>query len=160
MPRYKVLKSVAHNVADSFVGALNYSQDGHVICRLLDEARATGNDHYFIDFRSGEHSQILDEPGLAKVVPFYSKMFWDNVERQGASRDFIDTARLSIRFNLNNRREVRNGYENPYLCRLDLVDNRGVSHAQELSGWWQPEPWLADAPVRWSIKRFIRRILG
>ncbi len=159
MARYKVLKSVAHNVADSFVSALNYTQDGHVVCCLLTDARATGCNSYFIDFVGAKHSAIFNDSNLARIVPFYSKMFWDNVDAQGSSRSYVSSAKLTMQFNLESRRESKNGYENPYRCQLELLDDRGVDHTQSLEGWWQPEPWLLDAP-RWRFKRWLRKLWG
>jgi hypothetical protein len=119
LARYKVLGAVAHNVADSFTSSLNYASDDYVMGVMLTLARQTSEAKYFIDFVSGEHSVAFDSGQLVRVVPFYNKMFWDNVENQGSDASFVSEARLEVDFDLSqSREETRGGMTaNSYECR-------------------------------------------
>jgi len=142
LARYKVLGAVAHNVADSFTSSLNYATDDYVMGVMLTLARQSKEASYFIDFVSGSHSSAFDSGQLHRVVPFYNKMFWDNVQSQGSDASFVAEARLEVDFDLAQVRETATGgaTASPYKCRLILVDSRGVEHSRETTGWWYPEP--------------------
>ena len=50
MARYKVLKSVAHNIGHSFTSLMNYADDDYVMSHILRFARNTGRDTLTLDF--------------------------------------------------------------------------------------------------------------
>lgn len=54
MARYKVLKSVAHNIGHSFTSLMNYVDDDYVMGHILHFARQTGRDTLTIDFVKGD----------------------------------------------------------------------------------------------------------
>jgi len=49
MPRYKVLKGVAHNIGHSFTSLMNYAIDDYTMGHVLRLARQTGRDTLIID---------------------------------------------------------------------------------------------------------------
>lgn len=139
MPKHKVLKSVAHNVADSFVSLMNWGGDDYVMGVLLTNAYDTGVCEYFIDFISGAHSDVFLKKQLKHVVEHYSKMFWGNIESQGATKEFVKSARLEVSFNLAKTRPVygsSKSKESPYSCKVMLIDDKAVDHGVVLTGWW------------------------
>ncbi len=155
MAKYKVLKSVAHNVGASFTSLMNYAQDDYVMGTLLTYARSSGETAFFIDFVSGEWSPIFDRRPLARIAPFYTKMFWENVQRQGSDRSLVKTGRLDITFNTKISRPAAGSKyeESPYTCTVSLVDDRGVDHSQTLNGWWFPAPYKPPAGLRgWFLR--------
>jgi hypothetical protein len=157
MPQYKVLKSVARNVCASFTGSMNYADTDFVMGHLLTRARASGEREFFIDFVSGAASPVFERPPLARVVPRYRSMFWDNVDKQRSTRAFVSTAKLSISFDTAVKRP--NAYdarveESPYTCTLSLVDDRGIDHGYTSSGWWSPE-FPPDVGV---FRKLVRRL--
>ena len=159
MPKYKVLDSVAHNICDSFTSSMNYASTDFVMGHLLAAARITGEHDFFIDFVADTASPIFEEPPLGHVVPFYGKMFWDNVEKQGSARSFVSTARLFVNFDITRSRP--NAYnasvdESPFTCTLTLLDNRGIDHSHAAKGWWSPELQRPEGLLR----RFIVRLRG
>jgi len=53
MPRFKVLKGVAHNIGHSFTSSMNYAIDDYTMGHVLRFARYSGNDTLHIDFTTG-----------------------------------------------------------------------------------------------------------
>jgi hypothetical protein len=76
MSRYKVLKSVAHNIGHSFTSLMNYSGDDYVMGHVLRFARKTGCDTLRIDFVNGKASppELLVDP-IADVPARYVNFF-------------------------------------------------------------------------------------
>ena len=87
MPRFKVLKGVAHNVGDSFTSLMNYSVDDYSMGHILRLARETELDTLTIDFMTekGQPAALLRDP-ISELPRRYSKMFWDLVARSGSSK--------------------------------------------------------------------------
>ena len=64
MARYRVLKSVAHNIGHSFTSLMNYEGDDYVMGHLLRFARRTKLETVTINFVTGEAGppELLSEP--------------------------------------------------------------------------------------------------
>jgi hypothetical protein len=90
MARYKVLKSVAHNIGHSFTSLMNYADDDYVMGHILRFARNTGTDTLTIDFVKGEAGppELLAEP-LSEIPVRYTRFFWDMVDRHGSERSCV-----------------------------------------------------------------------
>ena len=84
MPRYKVLKGVAHNIGHSFTSLMNYANDDYSMGHILRFARETGLNELTLDFITGkgQPTALLRHP-LAKLPEWYTKMFWNMVEHSG-----------------------------------------------------------------------------
>jgi hypothetical protein len=54
MPRFKVLKGVAHNIGHSFTSLMNYSVDDYSMGHILRYARETEIDTLVLDFVIGQ----------------------------------------------------------------------------------------------------------
>ena len=100
MARYKVLKSVAHNIGHSFTSLMNYADDDYVMGHILRFARKTGTDTLTIDFVKGEAGppELLAEP-LSEIPVRYTRFFWDMVDRHGSERSCVRAATLTLRYN-------------------------------------------------------------
>ncbi len=108
MPKYKVLKCVAHNIGHLFTSLMNYTGDDYVMGHLLNSARSTGQDTLTIDFVRGEAGPPeLIGPPISDVPQWYTKMFWDMVERQGSDRSLIQNAILTLRYDISIERPVK-----------------------------------------------------
>jgi hypothetical protein len=57
MPRFKVLKSVAHNIGHSFTSLMNYSRDDYSMGHILRFARETGLKHFHFWCIQGNRSR-------------------------------------------------------------------------------------------------------
>jgi hypothetical protein len=127
---------------------MNRCDTGYVLDVLLSHAVSSGEKEFFINLLSGERSSIFDTPRLSNVVPRYLDMFWNSIDKQGASRESVKAARFKISFDLASRRPY--SYKTPkpeefaYLSEVSLIDALGVDHAQPISGWWVFDP-PADA---------------
>ena len=143
MPRYKVLKSVAHNIGHSFTSLMNYADDDYVMGHFLRLARKTGRESLHIDFvqNTAEPKELLVEP-VSEVPQRYTKFFWDMVKRQGSDRSCVEIATLELRFDTKTERERRGQpefVESPYVCDVHIRDSRGKDYVAQFSGWWYPE---------------------
>lgn len=149
MARYKVLKSVAHNIGHSFTSLMNYAGDDYVMGHVLRFARQTRRDTLTIDFVSGQArpSELLQAP-ISEVPSRYTKFFWDLVERHGSDRALVRDASLILRFDIaveRPHRTVPKFAESPFACDVQITDVRGVKYlVAHFDGWWYPE--RLDAP--------------
>ena len=163
MARYKVLKSVAHNIGHSFVSMMNYADDDYVMGHLLRFARQTLRDTLTIDFVSGQAgpSELLQEP-ISEVPSRYTKFFWDLVQRHGSDRSLVRDASLTVKFDLSVERPVRLAPQfkhSPFTCDVQVTDVRGVDYRAHFDGWWYPERTdtpESDSGLRFRIWRWLR----
>src|SRR6476660_9897034 len=105
MPRFKVLKGVAHNVGHSFASLMNYSVDDYSMGHILRFARETGLDTLTIDFITGEGrpAALLRDP-ISDLAHRYTKMFWNLVARSGSDRSLVQSATLIFKYDLQSFR--------------------------------------------------------
>jgi hypothetical protein len=143
MARYKVLKSVAHNFGHSFTSLMNFADDDYVMGRILRLARLTGRDTLTIDFVKGEigPTELLAQP-FSEVLARYLDWFWHLVQSQGSDRSFVQTATMTLRYDIAIRRPLPRAphiFESPYVCDVRITDIRGKKYEAHFEGWWHPE---------------------
>ena len=154
MARYKVLKGVAHNIGHSFTSLMNYAGDDYVMGHILRFARRTGRDTLTIDFVKGQGSpdELLAEP-ISEIPARYTKFFWDLVSRHGSDRSCVETATLTLRYDISIQRPLRRSpkiAESPYVCDVRISDTRGKDYAAHFRAWWHPEPFGRQSnPIPW-----------
>lgn len=142
MPRFKVLKGVAHNIGHSFTSLMNYSGDDYSMGHILRLARETGNNTLTIDLLTGQGSpaSLLREP-ISGLPDWYSKMFSNMVHSSGSDRELLRSATLTLIYNLQQNRPspTGNSSQSPYTCEVSIIDVRGKEYAAWFAGWWQVE---------------------
>ncbi len=143
MAQYKALKCVAHNIGHSFTSLMNYVGEDYVMGQILWLARSTGIDTLGINLVTGEGrpEELLAKP-ISEVPVWYSKRFWDLVQRHGLDRSYVRTATLVLRYNLKVQRPhatFPQFTESPYTCDVGVVDIRGRNYDAHFEGWWFPE---------------------
>jgi hypothetical protein len=148
MPRYKVLKSVAHNIGHSFTSLMNYVGNDYVMGHILRFARQTGHDTLIIDFvtREVRPPDLVAAP-ISDIPVHYIKWFWDSVDRQGSDPSFVRAARLTLQYDIQSQRPLKSApqfMESPYRCDVVVIDDRGKQYASHFEGWWYPE--LGEIP--------------
>jgi hypothetical protein len=151
MPRYKVLKGVAHNIGHSFTSLMNYATDDYTMGHVLRLARETGKDTLTIDFATGvgKPAELLQEP-ISQVPRRYADWFWKLVESSGSDRSFVQSATLTLKYDLQKSRTAANGILlSPYVCEVSIVDIRGKNYSAHFADWWYVERALISAPRRW-----------
>ena len=163
MPRFKVLKGVAHNLGHSFTSLMNYAGDDYVMGHVLQFARRSGKDTLTIDLVTGEAGpiELLAEP-ISDVPSRYSKFFWHLVQVHGSDRGNVHTATLSLRYNLAIQRATSHGVgftKSPYVCQVRVTDSRGKNYDAHFDGWWYPEqlhPSDVKAQRWWKALTWVR----
>ena|SRR5712692_2325917 len=165
MARYKVLKSVAHSMGHSFTSLMNYGGGDYVMGHLLRRAREVGEGTLIVDFLSGKAAPTsLLTTAVRASVEGYAKWFPKQVERERTSLKYVRAARMTIAFDLRTQREARHApgcFESPYVCRVEIEDDRGKVWVAELRDWWYPE---SGSPPSWSgggqsgLVRVVRRL--
>jgi hypothetical protein len=139
MPRVKVLKGVAHNVGGSFTSSMNYTDDDYSMGHILRFARESGNTTLTLDLLNGTGSpdRLLKEP-ISELPTWYSKMFLRLVKSTGSDRDLIQSATLTLTYDLFRSRPspIQGELETWYTCDVSIVDNRGKDYAAHFDGWW------------------------
>jgi hypothetical protein len=143
MARYKVLKSVAHNIGHSFTSLMNYAGDDYVMGHILRFARRTGRDTMTIDFvkREAGPPELLTEP-ISEVPARYTEWFWDLVKRHGSDRSLVQSATLTLRYDIATQRPLCSApqfTESPFTCAVRITDIRGKIYVAHFDGWWYPE---------------------
>lgn len=108
MARYKVLKSVAHNIGHSFTSLMNYAGDDYVMGHILRFARSTGHDTLTFDFvkREAGPPELLATP-ISEVPVRYTQWFWDLVQRHGSDRSLVQSATLTLRYDIATKCPLR-----------------------------------------------------
>ena len=142
MAKYRVLKSVAHNIGHSFTSLMNFRGDDYVMGHLLNAARKSGISTLQVDLLSSEAKpRELLPPPVAASVESYTARFPELVRANGSELSFVARATLTVTFDASRTREVSGTpfVESPYKCVVELVDHRGKDYGVTLTGWWYPE---------------------
>ena len=150
MPRVKVLKGVAHNVGSSFTSLLNYSADDHSMGHVLRFARQSGVNTLKLDLLNGQGSPatLLRKP-VSALPEWYSKMFLRLVQSAGSDRKLIQSATLTLTYDLQRTRPspIPDESQSPYICDVSIVDTRGKDYAARFDGWWFVERMDLNLPA-------------
>jgi hypothetical protein len=148
MAQYKVLRGVANSFAHSFTSLMNYVGNDYVMGHLLRRARETGEAVLNVDLLAGSDSpSALLTSEVAGSVRRYVEWFPKLVIRHKTEMQYVRAARLSVTFELSTRRPVRHApdlEESPYVCRVEIEDDRGKVWSSEVRDWWYPEPELSS----------------
>jgi hypothetical protein len=150
--RYKVLKSVAHNIGHSFTSLMNYAGDDYVMGHILRLARLTGQDTLTIDFVAGNAApvELLQEP-ISEIPAQYTRFFWSLVETHGSDRTYVKAATLTLHYDIRTQRPLHGNLriiESPYTCDVRITDDRGRAYTSHFAAWWYPER-MENQPTSW-----------
>lgn len=143
MRKYKVLKSVAHNLGHSFLSDMNAVSPGWTIVPeiLYQVAKAQGEQHIAVDFLSGEiDPPSLRTPEVAESIANYQRQLPSLVESQGAAMEMVHGVTLNIEFRFDEPRHSRYDPEvelPSFECEVVIVDDRGSRHIGRPKKWWR-----------------------
>ena len=140
MPRYKVLKSVAHNLGHAYLSLMNYRAGEHVVTRLYHTARQCGEPRIEIDVRRGTiEPACFQTPVLCASVADLSGWFGHAVHSQGSALEMVDSVCMTIEFDLarTHRHPVTRHAVEVYWCEVEIVDVRGKRHTATVREWWR-----------------------
>jgi hypothetical protein len=139
MARYKVLKSIAHNFAHSFVSLMNCWDDDYVMCHLLRAVKPRKHIVLRLDVlkMAWSPTHIVTEP-LARSMMSYCQDFGRFVTNGGAALDMVSRAKLRL--------DVRMGQAIGFYARDSLNarveasviirDDRGQLHSGAVTEYW------------------------
>jgi len=156
MPKTKVLKGVAHNIGSSFTSLMNYADDDYSLGHLLRFARQSGIDTLKIDLLSGQGGpEILLRTPVSALPERYSKMFLRLVQGAGSDRELIESATLTLMYDLQRTRPSPIPYEpqSPFVCDISIADTRGRNYAARFDGWWFVERMQFNRPANSSVRK-------
>jgi hypothetical protein len=139
MPGFKVLNRVAHNLGCSFTSLMNYTVDDYAMGHLLRFARESGNSTLTIDLLSGTGgpAALLREP-ISELPSWYSMMFLTLVKTAGSDRQLIQSATLTVNYDLLSSQPSPTPGEpqNAYTRDVSIVDIHGKHYVARFDGWW------------------------
>jgi hypothetical protein len=137
--RYDAIRSVAHNLGQSFVSAMNQVGDDCVIGHLAGAAVSSRQAELRVDLRTGdaEPAELLVPP-VAPSLEWYAAWLPGLLRDQGISMDRIREAAMVVRFDLSRldlpgptgQRMV------PYECEVEITDDRGIVHVGTVRDTW------------------------
>jgi len=139
---------------------MNYSGDDYVMGHLLRRARETQVGRLDVDVlaRAATPSALLTRE-IGASVERYCDWFPTLIANHETEMRFVRSARLSLEFDLSTRRPVHHApglEESPYICRMEIHDDRGRLWSAEFRDWWFPE---SDASTSGNLRRSRQSIV-
>ena len=130
MARYKILKSVAHNFAHSFVSVMNYYGRDYTMCHLVRRSKLKGKHRFYIDVlaRSVEPVDLVTRE-IAAAVESYCDGFGRFVTAGGAALDMVAEANLEL--TIRHGRVIGPKAKQLFAfidAQMTIVDDRGKRH--------------------------------
>ena len=144
MPKYKNIKSVAHNLGYSFLSDLNYVGTGSQFCYvpelLYETAKSTRSPLIRIDFmaRTVEPRSVAI-PQVLKAVEHYANWLPKLLESQSVVPAMVRAARMTLTFDFAHPRPSKYDVDKelPNLtCVVSMEDDRGVIHEASPNKWY------------------------
>lgn len=122
MPKYKILKSVAHNTGHHMVSAMSWYEGKYGVEHARDAARANGVGHIVVNLLSGDVTPAVLDDHLLKFGSRATHVLARLLRVEGWTPEALQSARLDIDFD-------------QLSCRVELVDDRGIAHAGNIEQW-------------------------
>lgn len=140
MPKYRVLKSAAHNCADSFVSLVHSASTGaYFLDYFVLVARPLGDVTLNINLCTAEVSPSeLNTPEMRAAAKHYTEWLPELIESHGVPRKHLLAARLALRMDFS-RAVVREDYFNleyPFECTVELDDDCGITRRGSVIKMW------------------------
>jgi len=155
MARYKVLKSVAHSLGHSFTSTLNWDGDDYVMGNILRHARKVGEGILKIDLMNGKAMPpSLLIPSVERAARRFADRLPQLIASHGSDMRYVHSAVMLIAYDLQTKRPspyTTSELESPYVCRVEITDDRGKVWSAELRDWWVPEPERSKSRQWWQF---------
>jgi hypothetical protein len=152
MANYRVLKSVAHNWAHSFLSDGNFADDTIVTQLLFEAAREARQSSITIDPLTGTITpEQVATPRIKDVLSSLPRNFEAALNTQGCTIDMVASVELNIIFDFQQpspkyndinpgvwySSKVRMPEAPTYTARVRLIDSRGREYNAELKEFWR-----------------------
>lgn len=147
MPRIKMLTSIAHNVAHSFLSLMNYYSDprdgsfDYVVERLFKIAKSSKKVEITVDVLNQTiEPPVYQEPAIMKSLIRLKALLLRLLDAEDISIDFIQSATIRITFDLE-----KTGHDSrvpglelsKYKCESEIVDINGKKYCKNVVEWWR-----------------------
>jgi hypothetical protein len=138
---HKRLKSVAHNLGQSYLSLMNYRASDYVIAHLFRAARAANEPRFEVDVMAGRISPpALQTPVLKESVEDMRDYLPRALEAEGCSLDIVRSIRMTVAFRFEETtfsERVPTLEHEAYDCVVEILDDRGVLHKALVPEWWK-----------------------
>ena len=122
---------------------MNYVNDDYFLGHLQKQIRNTNECKLKIDIlKNNAEPKILLTKEVKTSIENWTKWFPSLVEKGGSTMEFISSAIMTIEFDLEKSRPYlgnQDYMENPFICEIIIIDDRGKTYKQRQEGWWFPE---------------------
>ena len=140
---HKPLKSVSHNFGHSFISLMNYINDDYFLGHLLRQMRITNLPRLEVNIleNTANPKDLLTKP-IIDSIKHWNTWFPTLVKNSGSTMDYVTKATMTIEFDLNKSRLYNNDNrvtENPFTCKIAIIDDRDREYKHTHEGWWYPE---------------------
>lgn len=140
MSKLKVLKSIAHNVAHSYLSLMGYIDENYIVEFIFQIAKEQNEPNVRIDIL-----KMKIEPEEFRIPTILESLEYlkDTLERLLVSDHLsfadIDNAEIVIEFDLNKTQMSRHtDLELPtYKCISEIKDINGKKHEAKVVEWWR-----------------------
>ena len=144
MAKYKNIKSVAHNLAYSFLSDMNLAGSGRALTtvpeQLYQGAKAQGTPAVTIDFLNETvEPAALGSKAVKDSLKNYHAALRRLLASQNVNRGMVAEAKLLLEFDFTSPRQSRYepAREIPALrATATSVDDRGTVHTVPVDKWW------------------------
>ncbi|HWA41378.1 MAG TPA: hypothetical protein VG712_07200 [Gemmatimonadales bacterium] len=127
MARYKILGSVAHNFAHSFVSVMNYHGRDYTMCHLVRRSKVKAKRRLSIDVlaRSAAPVDLLTKD-IASAIESYCDGFGRFVTSGGAALDMVAEARIELTIRHGRVVGATDKHLHAFIdAEMTIVDDRG-----------------------------------
>ena len=140
MPTHRVLRSVAHDVAQALISRNDDVAGYWALGQLLSYALSNKAASVVIDLTCGESEPSLQGSPLSVLPAQWSEVFWRNVANQRLQRANVDRASATISFGFTKARHGTRGVdvEYPVTLQVSIQDDRGRMHSGSADVWCSP----------------------
>ncbi|MHB8130080.1 MAG: hypothetical protein ACYDEX_13890 [Mobilitalea sp.] len=142
MPRMKMLKSIAHNAAHSYLSLMNYINGEYTVDRLFQVAKESRETNIVIDILQQSIEPSIYLTTEIKLSLIYLKNSLESLlSSEKIPLDNILSAKIRINFNLEEETKLSSnvqGLELPkYKCESEIIDINGKVYKKEVIEWWK-----------------------
>lgn len=141
MPKLKVLKSIGHNLAHSFLSLMNYIDDDYIIEHIFGIAKSTSKTFITVDVLNQSIQPVeYCTPSIIKSLHYLKSDFLRLLQAEHLSYDHINSAIITIDFDLSKTQLSKNVPSlelAKYDCNVKIVDCNGKCHKASVVEWWK-----------------------
>lgn len=140
MPRMKMLKSIAHNVAHSYLSLMDYINGDYTVERLFQIAKDTKQTNIVINIiQKLIEPSVYSTPEINISLDYLYNTFDRLLSSENIPLSSIKSAEIRINFDLEGTKMSLNVPELEllkYKCVSEIVDISGKIYSKEVVEWW------------------------